>query len=314
MSRLLFDARPLAEYGGVSRVTARVLAHVRRTRPDAEIVTVATGWKRSKNDIHLRLPNKLWSLLVFLGLTSLDRAVRAPFDELILPNVGFVGTPKIPYTVVVHDLSFIIEPRWFSFRMRVWHRAVRATRLIQRATHVWCVSHATADDVARLLHVPRERMTVLPHDIVMGTIQKPTTKPSVRPAPYVLAFTGSRRKNINTAVAAFARLKQDARFASLRLLLIGAYPVPFHLHPPWLTTIPFLTDRQLHDVYQNASAFLYPSWYEGFGLPLHEAAAFGIPILASAHGALPETAPPGTILIPPAKPHLWATALRQVLK
>jgi glycosyltransferase involved in cell wall biosynthesis len=64
---------------------------------------------------------------------------------------------------------------------------------------------------------------------------------------------------------------------------------------------------------KHASVFLYPSWYEGFGLPLHEAARFGTPCIASTAGALPETAPEGTHFAPPGKPHLWKKALEMVL-
>ncbi|MEN9558060.1 MAG: hypothetical protein RL141_429 [Candidatus Parcubacteria bacterium] len=342
MPRILFDARPLGEHSGVSRVAARVLAYIHATRPDAGITTITTGWKKTNASIHLRLPNKLWSLFCLLGLVSLDRAAAwkaGAFDELILPNVGFVGTPRVPYTVVVHDLSFLIEPRWFSLKMRAWHHAVRARRLIRQAAHVWCVSQTTAEDVKRLLDVPTERVTVLPADVVYGK-QEPfggaaelrlaslVVKQSSHPQkaltsrtqhPFILAFAGSVRKNIGTAIAAVERVRQDKRYRDLRLVIVGEIPARralFGSHqilPDWIIVFPRVSDNELQGLYTNASALLYPSWYEGFGLPLHEAAAFGIPLLASAHGALPETAPPGTILIPPAKPHLWATMLKDVL-
>lgn len=313
MARILFDLRPSRNHGGIARVTERLLAYLKHTRPHDDIVTITTGWENDRcGDVHIRLPNKLWSALTFLGLTSLDRAVHAPFDELILPNIGFVGTPKTPYTIVVHDLSFLIEPTWFPFRMRLWHKAVRATRLIQNATRVWCVSQTTANDVVRLLNVPPERITVLPKGVITGA-PNTTTGSTAPTGRYVLAFTGSRRKNAATAIRAVAQLKHDPRFTDLRLFLIGEKTAPRHLPYPWIIPIPFLTDDALRDHYQHAAALLYPSWYEGFGLPLHEAAAFNTPLLASAYGALPETAPKNTLLIPPEKPHLWVTALRAVL-
>jgi glycosyltransferase involved in cell wall biosynthesis len=72
-------------------------------------------------------------------------------------------------------------------------------------------------------------------------------------------------------------------------------------------------DEALAALMKNASVFLYPSWYEGFGLPLHEAARFGTPCIASTSGALPETAPQGTLFAPPTKPHLWVVAIQRVL-
>jgi glycosyltransferase involved in cell wall biosynthesis len=306
MSRILFDARAVAEKnGGVSRVAERMLAHLRATRPDAEIVTMTTGVDRAAaSDLHLRLPNKFWSLACLLGLTSLDRVATRmtgrSFDELILPNIGFVGIPKIPYTIVVHDLSFLIEPAWFPWKMRVWHRAVRASRLISHATNIWCVSQTTARDVERLLGVEKHKISVLPSNIVTGALEpNPVPTAPVAP-PYVLAFDGSSRKNTSTATAAVNRVREDERLRDLKLIVIGGNNRP--------------SDEELDRLYAGAAALLYPSWYEGFGLPLHEAARFGVPILASAHGALPETAPPGSLLINPSKPHLWVSALRSVLE
>ena len=73
-------------------------------------------------------------------------------------------------------------------------------------------------------------------------------------------------------------------------------------------------DVAVNTLMKYASAFLYPSWYEGFGIPLHEAAWFGTPCIASTSGALSETAPKGTLFAPPFKPQLWTDALRLVLQ
>jgi glycosyltransferase involved in cell wall biosynthesis len=350
MSHLLFDARPLVEQtGGIPRVAARFLAYIRQTRLEDDVTLVTTGAhepggqavRRSGGRligehidhpttrppdvqaIHIKLPNKLWSLACLLGLASLDRiATRKTgktFDELILPNVGFVGTPSVPYTIVVHDLSFLIEPAWFSWKMQLWHRAVRAKGLIRNATHVWCVSETTARDVKQLLGVKQERISVLPPEVVVGPLDRLTTRPTDaptprrtdHPAPYILAFDGSARKNIGTAIAAVERLREDEQFHDLQLIVIGRSRID--AQRTWVSQRTNVSDTERDDLYRNASALLYPSWYEGFGLPLHEAAAFHIPILASNHGALPETAPPGTTLINPAKPQLWASALKNIL-
>lgn len=333
-SLLLFDARSLAAHtGGVPRVARRVLAHLHASRPDVRIVHMTTGWRTMDarpDALHLRIPNKLWSLACVIRLTSLDRVatrmMRTSFDELILPNVGFVGIPRIPYTLVVHDVSFLIEPRWFSRHVRLWHRLVGAERLIRNASAIWCVSNTTARDVERLLGVSTERMTVLPPEVIAGGTASDLPMPSDGPAeitgPYVITFDGSPRKNAATAIATVARVREDARFKNLQLVIIGSPSLPFrnseleikNVAPGWIIRKTSVTDAELEGLYQHAAALLYPSWYEGFGLPLHEAARFGIPLIASVHGALPETAPPGTVFVSPAKPHLWAAALQSVLK
>jgi glycosyltransferase involved in cell wall biosynthesis len=79
-------------------------------------------------------------------------------------------------------------------------------------------------------------------------------------------------------------------------------------------THPFQSRAQLQTLYAQASCVAYPSWYEGFGIPLHEASVYGTPCISSTAGALPETAPPGTLFAPPQKPHLWVEALELVLQ
>jgi glycosyltransferase involved in cell wall biosynthesis len=66
----------------------------------------------------------------------------------------------------------------------------------------------------------------------------------------------------------------------------------------------------LATLYQSAAVFVYPTWSEGYGIPLHEAARFETPCIASSGSALEETAPQGTLFIPPEKPHLLLEALR----
>ncbi|MFA6430023.1 MAG: glycosyltransferase, partial [Patescibacteria group bacterium] len=102
-------------------------------------------------------------------------------------------------------------------------------------------------------------------------------------------------------------------FENVRLVLVGKPNIPSSALKD-VTVLDRPNDRALAALYKNAAAFLYPSWYEGFGLPLHEAAQFHTPCLASTASALPETAPKGTQFAPPAKPHLWAAAIKEILK
>ena len=101
-------------------------------------------------------------------------------------------------------------------------------------------------------------------------------------------------------VAAVEALRRSEKFSDVRLVLIGR-----DLKRP--------TDAAVVTLMRHACAFLYPSWYEGFGIPLHEAARFGTPCIASPASVLPETAPRGTLFASPAKPQEWAEALEIIL-
>jgi glycosyltransferase involved in cell wall biosynthesis len=316
--RFLVDARPLLDptSGGVSRVARGIIDAFIAANTSDDIILATTGSAIPSSNllphgqhvrhVHLRIPNKLWSLACTLGLVSLEKEIAkrvGPIDATFLPNLGFIGGGRItmrPYVLLLHDLSFLIEPRWFSMKQRLWHRAVGATSLIKHATRLLAVSETTKRDAMRLLNIPAESIDVIP---VGSTLTVGETE--VRPAPtgrYLLALGwNDARKNAKTAVTAIEILKQDPAFSDLDLVIVGRDVV----RP---------TDSALATLYSHASAFLYPSWYEGYGLPLHEAASYGTPCIASTAGALPETAPPGTIFADPAKPHHWAEAIRGALQ
>lgn len=359
----LVDARSLVDpkSGGVKRVAMRVLsALVEQT--DTSFAFVTTGTRvpelpepfRSHprvQHVHIKWPNKLWSLLANLGVVSLDviaaRKLRAQgtghraqaetprpapqhgaqrpiFQNAILPNLGFIGFLNIPYALILHDLSFIIHPPWFNLKTQLWHHAVNPKELARRADRIFAVSETTARDAVRLLDIPAEKIEVFhPGAPTLGLRAAGcgqvnlSARCPMPDAPYVLAFGPSDpRKNTSTAIKAVELLRQDPNFANLSIVLIDPHKPANQRtsEPNWIIYRSAITDSELANLYEHASALLYPSWYEGFGLPLHEAARFGIPCIASSHGALPETAPAGTVFVPPMKPQLWAQQLHDILQ
>ncbi|MDP3793886.1 MAG: glycosyltransferase family 1 protein [Candidatus Uhrbacteria bacterium] len=346
--RILIDARPLVDprAGGVTKVAAGLLPALVEAMPDAQFVFVTSGIKSPSvilakagiqsvnrwipasagmtNKIdwhHVSMPNKLWSLGCALNFFSLDRWFkRQNFDLILLPNIGWVGSIKRPYALIVHDLSFLIEPRWFTWKTSLWHKLVRAENLIKQASHLFAVSERTKQDLMRLLNIPAERITVIP----VGRSWKQeegmrNNDESVADLPpqligkrYMLALgANDPRKNIGCAIAAVKAIRQNAKFKDVELVLVGSKSVSCKLTP--VSCLGHPSDRALATLMKHASAFLYPSWYEGFGLPLHEAARFGTPCIASTAGALPETAPQNTLFAPPSKPHLWSAAIEMIL-
>lgn len=104
-------------------------------------------------------------------------------------------------------------------------------------------------------------------------------------------------------------LKEDARYADVMLCVTGTEDWGL----PWVKPLGRPTDAEVAEYIRNAAALLYPSWYEGYGLPIHESLNYGTPVIAAAAGAIPETAPQNVVLVQPEKPHLWQTALESAL-
>lgn len=292
---ILFDGRPLADpqSGGVRRVALGLLNALREQ--GAKITVATTGTTRPEIcDLHLKLPNKILSLACWLRVTSFDRLIAHQSNILFLPNICWLGTPRLPYALVVHDLSFLIEPRWFSWKSRLWHRCIGAKRQIKNASILFAVSETTKHDLIRLLQIPADRIVVIPLGLD-STFHVPRSTPHAQ-KKFLLAL-GANDPRKNAALS-----KTVAKETGLELKLVGD------------ASQERIRDEELDQLYAQAAVFLYPSWYEGFGLPLHEAARHGTPCIASTAGALPETAPEGTIFASPSKPHHWVQAVGNIIK
>lgn len=327
--KFLIDARPLIDpaQGGVTRVARGIVEAYARSYPTDDIICFTTGARKPMlptelsclphvRHLHLGLPNKIWSTLSMFKLVSMATATErrvGKIDAIFLPNVGFVGDLKHRgYTLLIHDLSFLIEPRWFTRWQRIWHRAVRAQELITHAKTIFSVSETTKRDAIRILGIPEEKIRVIPPGSTPINRIIPTKAGlKIIPNKYILALgSGAARKNTPTAIEAVRALRQEPGFEDIELILTGASP---RNPAPWIHAMTRPTDQELAELYAHARAFLYPSWYEGYGLPLHEAMSHGTPCIASTSGVLPESAPKGTIFAHPAKPHQWVDALKIAL-
>ena len=186
---------------------------------------------------------------------------------------------RLPTVVTVHDLAVLREPAWFprwsrTYGQRLMPRAVRG------ADRVVCVSRSTADDVVRLLHVPEQRIRVIPNgiDALFSTLAAP---PPIE-GPYLLAVaTPEPRKNLERLLLAHGLLRAAGRHE--RLVLVGAdgWGGVELARRPDVISVGRVDDRVLRDLYAGAEALVFPSLWEGFGLPVGEALAAGSRIVCS---------------------------------
>lgn len=325
---VLVDARPLVDplQGGVTRVATGLLHALALAMPRDRFVWATVGHRRlpfpdklptNVEARHFWLPNKIGNGLMSAGFLSFEKYFgEARADLLFLPNLGFAGRPRLPYVLLVHDLSFLIEPSWFSRKAHWWHKAVHAQRLIQEATHLLAVSGRTKTDLIERLAIPQERITVIPLGLPgLNSSPSPLPYPLTARRFFLLLDISNARKNAACVLAAFKTLIQNPLFADVILVTTGDHSRNRRSSVDDRHCLPLQhpNDAALAALMKNATALLYPSWYEGFGLPLHEAAKFYTPCIASTAGALPETAPSGTFFAPPFKPHLWTQVMKEVL-
>jgi glycosyltransferase involved in cell wall biosynthesis len=208
------------------------------------------------------------------------------------------------------------------------------TRLaVRSADRIIAVSGATRDDLARVLRVPSERMVVI-HEAVAPEFAVPPP-PAARAAvarrygirpPYCL-FVGNLepRKNLARLVEAFARVRRRAKagddggpqlvLAGTRGWLSGGIfrAVEAHDMAGTIRFTGYVPPADLPALYAGATCFVFPSLYEGFGLPVLEAMAVGTPVVASRVGAIPEVAGDAALLVDAQRPEEIADAIETVL-
>ena len=234
-----------------------------------------------------------------------------------------------PTVVTLHDLSFIRLPGAFRRGNRSYLRLF--TRLsVHKAAKIIVVSENTKRDAALLLNVPLERMVVIPNGVdeafrpvadrkLIAEFRRCKNIPG-----NIILFVGTiePRKNLTTLLHAYARM--SGRGAIEHRLVIGGstgwmYEPVFALVQDLgladSVIFPgFLSPEELPLWYNAADVFVYPSLYEGFGLPPLEAMACGTPVITSNASALPELVGQAGVLVDPLDVEAWADAMERVLQ
>jgi glycosyltransferase involved in cell wall biosynthesis len=223
--------------------------------------------------------------------------------------------------VTVHDLAFRLHPQAYPPAWRLMHRA-GFRRAVREAAAIIAVSRSTASDVARLGGVDEASIRVVP---LAGSLSVGEEDPAAAldrlrvPRPYAL-FVGTLepRKNLVRLIRAYQRIAPRVPHA---LVLAGpmgwrSEPIRRELALPGAGSIVVtgrVSEADLDALYRGADAFAYPSLYEGFGLPVLDAMARGIPVITSNTSSLPELAGDAAVQVTPGSTGAIATALERVL-
>ncbi len=342
------DIRCLAEgrRTGVEEYTHKTLTWLFEKNPNDMFVLFFNSWKNQTLDLSwatrypnvtvktFHMPNKLLNLsLWYLRWPHLDTLLGG-VDVYFVPNINFVAvSSKTKLAVTAHDLSFEYFPETFSLKQRFWHYIINFRGLLRRADAVIAVSHSTKDDLVDRYGISPQKITVV-HSGVDAEF-RPLSRNSENllevqkryqlPYQFVLSLgTFEPRKNTVAVVEAFAAfcLLHPRLAKNLHLVLAGAYgwkseelrqAVIHSKVREKIHVVGYVAPEDKPALYNLASAFVYPSLYEGFGFPPLEALASGVPVITSSVSSLPEVVGDAAVLIDPYRPDDIVAALEAIL-
>ncbi len=296
---------------GVSNYSRRLLTHLGRLAQAQDDLRISAAL----HVVDTRLPG----VEGVLSRLPLDRPeLRIVWEQTVLPGLahrlgadllhGLVNVLPLagstPSVVTVHDLSFLRMPEKFPRLKRAYLAALCAAS-VRRARRVIAVSRQTADDVMRYLDAPAEKIAVIYNGVgeefISGTEAQAAAFRRERNLPgrfFLYVGTLEPRKNLETLLSAYGAWKRRSG-AEVALVLAGGkgwlYETIFRrveeLGLAGEVLFPgFVPGAELPDWYRAAEAFVYPSLFEGFGLPILEAMACGTPVLCSRASSLLEVA------------------------
>jgi glycosyltransferase involved in cell wall biosynthesis len=306
------DATPLVEpTGGIARYTSELSRALANCFVDDAWWLISDQFvappPEAPPNLHVsalprrQLARRWW---LFGARTEIQRLGASVFHgtDFAVPYL-----PVCPSVMTVHDLSPWAAPpvRAASARVR------RRTPVLLRfglATMVITPSEAVRRSVIERFRMAPDRVVATPLAAAQCFHRVPGEPP---PRPYFLfAGTLEARKNVETIVAAWREVKKDG---VVDLILAGRRRAADVSDEPGLTVRENVGDAELARLYSNARAFLFPSHYEGFGLPVLEAMQCGAPVIASRDAAVMEVAGDAALLIDATDMRAWSEIMKTAL-
>lgn len=264
----------------------------------------------------------LWQQLVFPRLLRSNRV-----DLLHSLHYSVPLYSSTPYVVTFHDMTFFLFPELHQrYRRLYFNMMMRGSA--RGARKIIAVSENTRQDIIRIFDVAPERVVTI-HSGISSDFRKVTDTGEIEyvrskyglPSKYVLSVgLIEPRKNLSTLIRAFGRLDENDTAHSLVVvgdkgwMYEGVFDLAQQLErSKRIIFTGYVPRKDLAAIYSSADLFVYPSLYEGFGLPVLEAMACGTPVITSNLSALPEIAGDSAVLVSPRNEAEITEAILRVL-
>lgn len=254
---------------------------------------------------------------------------RARVDLFHAPHYVVSPLTHCPFVVTIHDCIHLRFPQYLPNRMAARYARSMMASSARRSQRILTVSEASKQDILHYLGVPASKIEVVYNALDERLATPPTEEEIARvrqryalDSPFIL-YTGNIKphKNVDRLIEAYALLRRQG-VVNAKLLIIGdeisKYPnlrrlIHRHQLHPHVRFFGFVSDAMLAILYRLATVFVFPSLYEGFGLPPLEAMAAGAPVITSNVSSLPEVVGDAAVLIDPLDASSIADAMARVI-
>lgn len=330
--KIAIDVRVLMDkqYSGISEYAYYLLRYLLREYPHHEYIFYYNSWQSLPKEVfswagdkvsfkRTRWPNKIFNYILqrYGRWPKLDRVV-GKVDIFWSPHFNFssFSDPDVCKIMTIHDLSFLRYPEFFTRRKNFWHQFLQLKRLIKEQDILIAISENTKTDLMELLDVPEDKIRViysglnLDNDVLEeDKVREFRVKNDL--ADRFVLYLGAiePRKNVQGLIEAYERLR-DKRLdlANYQLVLAGAkgwknraiyQQAKNSLYRDDIKFLGYVSRAERNWLYSNATIFVYPSYYEGFGFPPLEAMSHGLATITSDVTSIPEVVADAAITINP---------------
>ncbi len=331
---VLARGRASGHIDGIGTYTAELLKQYAASRPSPDVLPVVFGRALQSGvggAVSMPLPYQTavaMSVLCgvrFPGTSSVEGRI----DVFHATDHHIPKLNRVPVVATIMDVIGLRHPEWVNQRLRVFknHAFRRATTWAQK---IITISDFSADDIAQCLDVPRQDIVPIPLGVNASFFHRCSVEDmtaalngfGLRAGYFLFVGTLQPRKNVARLIAAHASLPAAMR-REHPLVIVGQagwqndelLPLLAGLEASgngrWLKYVP---GPQLHGILQAATALVFPSLYEGFGLPVLEAFAAGTPVVTSGTTSLPEVAGDAALLVDPLSVESIADAMRRIVE
>ncbi|MFA6028188.1 MAG: glycosyltransferase family 1 protein [Patescibacteria group bacterium] len=332
--RIGIDVRCLIEphHSGVAYYTKNLLEHLFAVDTKNTYLLFYNSYRPVKNTVleeykkfsHVSLhsyswPNKFFNFSQKYFKRPLIDKLLGGVDIFFAPNLQFLALSSDCKKVsTAHDLSFEIYPEFLSLKRKFWHKVINPRKFFSSSDAIIAVSKNTKKDLINIYNIPEDKINVIYSGVETQLI---ASVPNETQPKYILTIsTLEPRKNIESLITAFKRLIKNEQYKDYQLFIVGSKgwkSKSIYKSAANENSIKFLgyvSEEKKQELYMNAQAFVFPSFYEGFGFPPLQALKYNVPVIAAQTSSLPEILGPAALYVNPYDSAELSRALQSVLQ